>query len=208
MIVRTVIFQRMALLSSVLVLNTIPVLAADVWTIDPTHSSANFSIKHMVISNVRGSFGKLKGSAKYDGNSLKGADVQAIIDVSSINTNDEKRDGHLKSPDFFDVAKFPTIAFKSNKVVPSKNGFDIDGTLTMHGVTKPIVLHAEPLSKEVKDPYGNTRVGTSATATINRKDFGISFNANMDNGGAVVGDEVNITLAIELTKDQPSKKTS
>lgn len=203
-----IIFQRMALFGSVLALNTIPVFAADDWTIDPAHSSANFSIKHMVISNVRGTLGKLKGTAKYDGNSLKGADVQAVIDVSSINTNDEKRDGHLKSPDFFDVAKFPTITFKSNKVVPSKNGFDIDGALTIHGVTKPVVLHAEPLSKEIKDPYGNTRVGTSATTTINRKDFGISFNANLDNGGAVVGDEVKISLDIELTKDQPAKKAS
>jgi polyisoprenoid-binding protein YceI len=177
-------------------------LANDSWTIDPMHSVASFSVRHMMISNVKGRFGKMQGSASYNGSDLKDARVNATIDVSSVDTGEPKRDGHLKSPDFFDVSKFPAITFSSKAVIPTKAGFDIKGDLSMHGVTKPVVLHAEKLSPQVKDPYGNIRIGTSAITKINRKDFGVSFNQQMDNGGALVGDDVDIALDIEMIKDK------
>ncbi|MBS1999172.1 MAG: YceI family protein [Cyanobacteria bacterium SZAS LIN-2] len=177
-------------------------MAANDWTIDTSHSSANFTVRHMMVSNVHGGFGKVSGSAKYDGKDLKGASVDATIDVSSIDTRDEKRDGHLKSPDFFDVAKYPTITFKSKSIKKTSSGFDMLGDLTMHGVTKPVTLHAAKMTDPIKDPYGNLHVGTSATAKLNRKDFGVSFNKQLDNGGAMVGDEVNVTLEVDLMKKQ------
>jgi polyisoprenoid-binding protein YceI len=179
-----------------------PVLASNEWTIDPAHTSANFTVRHMMVSNVHGRFGKVAGQAKYDGKDLKGAEVEATIDAGTVDTSDEKRDGHLKSPDFFDVAKYPTITFKSTEVKKTSSGFDLIGELTMHGTTKPITLHAEKISEPVKDGKGNLHVGTSATAEINRKDFGVSFNKQLDNGGAMVGDEVKIVLDVELTKNK------
>lgn len=171
-----------------------------VWKIDPAHTSAHFMVKHMMISNVRGDFSKVSGSATYDGKSLTNSSVSAIIDASSINTNEANRDQHLKSADFFDVAKYPTISFKSTKVEPQANGFKIIGDLTMHGVTKSVTLDAEPLPPAIKDPYGNLRTGTEATAKVNRKDFGLAFDKNIDNGGALVGDDVDITIDVELTQ--------
>lgn len=179
-----------------------PARAADGWSIDPTHSQANFTVRHMMVSNVRGSFSKLQGKASYDGKDLQGASVEANIDASSIDTHDAKRDGHLKSPDFFDVAKYPEIKFVSKKVVSTKNGIDIEGNLTLHGITKPVVLHGSKLSEPVKDPYGNIRIGTVATTQINRKDFGMTFNQQLDNGGLMVGEEVGIELDVELVKNK------
>ncbi|HEY9758711.1 MAG TPA: YceI family protein [Oculatellaceae cyanobacterium] len=179
-----------------------PAMAADDWSLDPTHSQANFTVRHMMVSNVRGSFSKLQGKASYDGKDLQGASVEANIDVSSIDTHDAKRDGHLKSPDFFDAAKYPEIKFVSKKVVATKNGIDIEGNLTMHGITKPVVLHGSKLSDPVKDPYGNIRIGTVATTQINRKDFGMTFNQQLDNGGMMVGEEVGIELDVELVKNK------
>jgi polyisoprenoid-binding protein YceI len=179
-----------------------PALAGNEWTIDTAHSSANFTVRHMEVSNVHGGFGKVTGQAKYDGKDLTGANVEATIDVASVDTRDEKRDGHLKSPDFFDVAKYPTITFKSTGVKKTHDGFDLTGDLTMHGTTKPVTLHAEKISEPVKDGKGNLHVGTSATAKINRKDFGVSFNKALDNGGVMVGDDVNIVLDVELTKNK------
>lgn len=171
-----------------------------VWKIDPMHTSAHFTVRHMMISNVRGDFGKVSGIVNYDGKSLAGSSVTATIDASSVNTNEEKRDQHLKSPDFFDVATYPVITFKSTKVEPRANGFNVIGDLTIHGVTKPVTLVAESLPAPIKDPYGNLRTGTEATAKINRKDFGLAFDKNIDNGGALVGDDVDITIDVELTQ--------
>ncbi len=171
-----------------------------VWKIDPMHTSAHFTVRHMMVSNVRGDFPKVSGSVNYDGKNLASSSVSATIDASSVNTNEEKRDQHLKSPDFFDVAKYPTITFKSTKVEPNSSGFKVIGDLTIHGVTKPVTLVAESLPAPIKDPYGNLRTGTEATTKINRKDFGLAFDSNIDNGGALVGDDVDITIDVELTQ--------
>ncbi len=192
----------MAALGALIGMAVQPALAGNEWTIDPAHTSANFTVRHMMVSNVHGSFGKVSGTAKYDGKDFKGAEVEATIDASSIDTRDEKRDGHLKSPDFFDVAKYPTITFKSKEVKKTGSGFEIIGELTMHGTTKPVTLHAEKMSEPVKDGKGNLHAGTSATAEINRKDFGVSWSKQLDNGGAMVGDDVKIVLDVELTKNK------
>jgi polyisoprenoid-binding protein YceI len=168
------------------------------WKIDPAHTKAGFTVKHMMISNVHGEFGKVSGTAHYDGASLADSGVSAIIDVSSINTNEPQRDQHLKSPDFFDAAKYPTITFKSKKVVSDADGFKIIGDLTIHGITKTVTLTAEPLPPPIKDPMGFLRTGTEAKTKINRKDFGLAFDRVMDNGGALVGDDVDVAIEVEL----------
>jgi polyisoprenoid-binding protein YceI len=179
------------------------------WTIDPAHSTASFAVKHMMISNVNGNFTKLSGNVNYDGKSIADASVNAVINADSVNTNEPQRDGHLKSKDFFDVADYPTITFKSNKIVPGTDGsFKILGTLTMHGVSKEVTLDADALAPIIKDPHGKLRTGTSASTKVNRKDYGISFDKNMDNGGAIVGDDVKITLDVELVKAADSAKVS
>jgi len=172
------------------------------WTVDPHHSSAHFSVRHMMVSNVGGDFGNVSGEVRYDGTHLAQAKVEATIDASSVDTRQPKRDAHLKSPDFLDTAKYPTITFKSTRVVPGQDAFDIIGDLTLHGVTKPVVLHAEPLSPAVKDGHGNVHIGTTATAKINRRDYGVNFNGLLDNGGALVGDDVKVTIDIDLMQKQ------
>ncbi len=175
------------------------VLAADTeWKIDPAHTKAGFSVRHMMVSNVHGEFAKVTGTAHYDGKSLATSDVSAVIDTASIDTSEPQRDQHLKSPDFFDAAQYPTITFKSTKVESRGDEFKIIGDLTMHGVTKPITLVAQDLPPPIKDPHGFLRTGTAAKAKINRKDFGLAFDKVMDNGGAMVGDEVEITIEVEL----------
>lgn len=175
--------------------------APDQWSVDGSHSAARFSVRHMMVSNMAGQFDKVSGTVNFDGKHLEHAVVDATIDATSVNTHDDKRDEHLKSKDFFETDKFPTITFKSKQVSPSKDGsFKILGTLSMHGVSRDVTLQAEPLAPEVKDPWGKVRTGTTATTRINRKDFGISYDKNMDNGGAMVGDEVKITIDIELVK--------
>lgn len=170
------------------------------WEIDPRHSTAQFSVRHMVISNVRGEFLKVGGSATYDPKNLKTANLEATIDVSSITTRDEKRDTHLKGPDFFDVAKFPTITFKSRSFSKTSAGLKILGDLTMHGVTKPVTLTVEGPSEEIKDSLGKQRIGASATLKVNRKEFGINYSKVLETGGVIVGDEVLITLDVQLVK--------
>ena len=174
--------------------------AADVWKIDSTHSSADFSVTHLMISTVRGNFGSMSGTVEYDGKSVASIKVDVTIDATTIKTNDEKRDGHLKSPDFFDVAKYPTLTFKSTKVVPGTDGaFKLVGDLTMHGVTKEVILDVTAPSQIIKGKRGDSRVAASAAATINRQDFGVKWNSDMDGGGVVVSDAVKITLDIEAT---------
>ncbi len=175
--------------------------AADVWQIDGTHSAAGFSVTHLMISTVRGEFGKFSGTVEYDGSSVASIKVDASIDVASVNTHNDSRDVHLKSDEFFDVAKFPTITFKSKKVIPGAAGaFKLVGDLTMHGVTKEVTLDVTPLSKIIKGMRGESRVAASATTTINRQDFGVKWNAALEGGGVVVSDNVAISLDIEAMK--------
>jgi len=177
----------------------VPALAADTFKVDTAHTEAGFSVKHLMISNVRGQFGKTEGTVVIDDADLSKSKVDVTIDASSINTRDEKRDSHLKSPDFFDVAKFPTLTFRSTKVEKAGAGLKVTGDLTIRGVTKPVVLDVTGPTAEVKDPYGNAKRGVSATAQINRKDFGVSYGPD-----AIVSDLVKIQIEAELTKDQPA----
>ncbi len=176
------------------------------WDFDPSHTAATFSIKHLMVSTVRGEFGKMTGTVTMEGTDAKTAVVEATIDATSINTREPKRDAHLKSPDFFDVAKFPTLTFKSKKVeVMAGGALKLSGDLTIHGITRPVTFDVQPLSKEMKSPFGTTVIGTSATAKINRKDFGLTWNKPLEAAGAMlVGDEVTINLDIELVKKAPA----
>jgi polyisoprenoid-binding protein YceI len=179
-----------------------PAFAADnEWAIDSMHSAAHFKIRHMMVSNVEGTIGGIKGAVTYDGKNLKLAKVDTTLDLNTINTNEPKRDEDLKSENFFDAGKYPTISFKSEKIVPQADGsFKLMGQLTMHGVSKEVTLNTDAIPAAVKDPYGNTRTGTSATTKINRKDFGLTYNKMLDNGGALVGDDVQITIDMEMVK--------
>jgi polyisoprenoid-binding protein YceI len=177
----------------------LPVLAAD-YSIDSAHSAAQFSVRHLMVSNVRGEFGKLTGKVVYDDARPTATTVEASVDVSTVSTREPQRDTHLKSPDFFDVAQYPSFTFKSTSVKKTAQGLDVTGELTIHGVSKPVVLHVSGITKEIKDPFGLLRRGATATTVINRKDFGMTWNKNLDGGGVVVGDEVTITLDIEVTR--------
>ncbi|HKQ61272.1 MAG TPA: YceI family protein [Candidatus Polarisedimenticolaceae bacterium] len=169
------------------------------WTIDPAHSAASFSVKHLMVSTVRGGFGKLTGTVEWDGKDLATIKAEATIDATTISTGQPDRDKHLNSPDFFDTAKFPTITFKSKRALPGTAGhFKLVGDLTIHGVTKEVTLDVEGPSAELKDPWGNIKVGASATTKVNRQDFGVTWNKTLDGGGVVVSDEVTITIDLEL----------
>jgi polyisoprenoid-binding protein YceI len=177
------------------------------WKLDASHSKAGFSVKHMMISNVRGEFSDVKGTAQYDGKNIKTIKVNAVINAGSINTGNEDRDKHLRGKDFFDVEKFPEIKFVSSKVKPAGSGkFKLVGDLTMHGVTKEVALDVEGPSQEINDKHGNIKVGASASTRVKRKDFGIQYGGLMDNGGAMIGDDVDITLDIEMAKPTSEKK--
>ena len=179
-------------------------LAAD-YKIDSAHSAASFSVRHLMVSNVRGEFKNVNGTISYDEKNLDASKVDATIDVSTVNTGEPPRDGHLKSPDFFDVAKYPTINFKSKQFYKEGGVLKIKGDLTIHGTTKEVVLTVDGPSAEVKDPWGNARFGASATTKINRQDYGVSWSKTLDGGGAVVGDEVSITIDLEATKQAMKK---
>jgi polyisoprenoid-binding protein YceI len=193
---------RVALAAAVALASLVPsgVRAADTYEIDPAHTSVQFSIRHMMISNVRGEFTKLTGKATGDVANPTAATVEATIEATSIDTRNEKRDEHLRSPDFLDTAKFPTMTFKSTKVEKASDGWKLHGDLTLHGVTKPVVLDVINVTPPTKDPWGNTRIGAQATTKINRQDFGIVFNKTLDGGGVLVGDEIAITIDVEVMK--------
>ncbi|MCY1081335.1 YceI family protein [Archangium lansingense] len=174
------------------------------FAIDSAHSAAQFSVKHMMVSNVRGAFSKVTGSANIDEKDITKSTVEATIDATTINTNEPKRDEHLRSADFFDTAKFPTIIFKSSKVEKAGQNLKVTGDLTMHGVTKPVTLDVEGFTTEAKDPWGNIKRGGTATTKINRKDFGLGWNSVLETGGVAVGEEVTITLDLELNKKAPA----
>lgn len=172
------------------------------WTVDPSHSQVGFAVKHLVISNVRGEFTKYQGTLAIDDHDVTKSTVAATIDVNSIDTRVADRDTHLKSPDFFDAAKYPLMTFKSTKVARAAQGkLKVTGDLTLHGVTKPVVLDVTT-TREVKGMNGETRRAFAATTTISRKAFGLTWNTLVESGPAV-GDEVAITLDLEAVKDQP-----
>ena len=167
--------------------------------IDSSHSGASFTVKHMMISNVRGEFNKVSGTFNYNEKDPTKSTVAATIDASSIDTREPKRDEHLKSPDFFDVAKHPKITFKSKKVAKAGEGkLKVTGDLTMRGVTKEVVLDVEGPTKPVKDPWGNLKIGATATTTLNRKDFGLNWNQALEAGGVLVGEDVKVELDLEF----------
>jgi polyisoprenoid-binding protein YceI len=171
------------------------------YTIDPEHSSVGFKVRHMMVSNVKGDFGKVSGVVNIDDKDLRKSSVEVTIDTASINTGVTKRDEHLRSHDFFDVVNYPTMTFVSRKVEIGVGGtLQVHGNLTLHGVTKDVVLHVAGPTRSYQDPWGNVKRGASATATINRKDFGLVWNKAIESGGVMVGDEIAIALEIELFK--------
>ena len=172
-----------------------------VYQIDPAHSAAQFKVRHMMIANVKGEFSKVSGTVTYDPADPSAAQIQTTVDASSISTRDEQRDAHLKSADFFDVARFPSITFQSNKVAPTgSDSFEVVGDLTIRGVTQPVALTVEEVTPEAKDPWGNMRRGATAKTKIRRKDFGLNWNVTLEAGGFLVGDDIEITLDVELIR--------
>jgi polyisoprenoid-binding protein YceI len=173
------------------------------YKIDPAHSSAQFSIRHMMITNVRGGFSGLQGAIVYDPNDLSQSSIEAVIDTATIKTMDDQRDAHLKSADFLDAEKYPKITFKSRKITPAGDGeLNVTGDLTIHGVTKEVVLKVDGPTPETKDPFGNIRIGASAATKIKRSDFGLTWNAALETGGFLVGDDLKIELEISLIKSE------
>ncbi len=174
-----------------------------VWTIDPGHSAATFSVRHMIVANVKGEFDGPTGTATFDPKDLSTLRIDASLDARTINTRNADRDKDLKSELFFDVAKYPRITFKSRSTTVDGPGkLTVAGDLTIHGVTKPVTLTVEGPTPEIKDIWGSRRIGATATTTINRRDFGLLYNRLLETGGAVVGDQVSISMDIELTRNQ------
>ena len=171
------------------------------YQIDPAHTHAQFKVRHLMVSNVKGDFDKVTGTVDYDEADPSASGINVTVDVASISTREPQRDAHLKSPDFFDVEKYPTITFVSKGVVKSgDNSFEVVGDLTIHGVTQSIDLVVEDVTPEVKDPFGLYRRGATATAKILRSDFGLKYNSILEAGGVAIGDEVHITIDTEFTR--------
>jgi len=178
-----------------------PQTSTTTWSIDPVHSVAEFKVKHMMISNVKGQFAKVTGVLTLDQSDLANSRVEASIEAASIETRDAQRDTHLRSADFFHVEKFPTLAFKSERLTLVRDGeLAVEGDLTIRGVTRKALFSVEGPTPPAKDPWGNSRVAVSATTKINRKDFGLTWNAALETGGILVGDEVTITLDVQFVK--------
>jgi len=178
-----------------------PQTATSTWNIDPVHTVAEFKVKHMMISNVKGQFTAVTGVMTVDEADVTKSRVEATIEAASVHTRDAQRDAHLKSADFFDVEKFPTLSFKSTRVTRAADGeLAVAGDLTIHGVTREVVFALEGPTPPTKDPWGNIRMGLSATTKISRKDYGLTWNAGLETGGLLVGDEVTVTLDAEFVK--------
>lgn len=173
--------------------------AADIYTVDPVHSSITFSVKHLTISTVNGNFKKFTGTVAFNEGDLVNSKAEAALDVSSINTENDQRDGHLKSPDFFDAAKFPEIKFVSKLFTAIDGQYKLTGDLTMKGVTKEVSFPVS-VNGPVKNPMGGEAIGLSGQLTINRQDYGVSFNKILDNGGVMVGNDVTVTINLEAHK--------
>jgi polyisoprenoid-binding protein YceI len=179
---------------------------ASTWQIDPQHSSAQFAVRHMTISTVRGAFSKITGTLVLDDQDVTKSTVDVTIDVSTVDTREPDRDKDLRSDRFFDVAHFPTMTFKSKKVEQAGAGkLKVTGDLTIRGTTKEVVLDVDGPAPPMKDPWGNLRTAATATTKVNRQDFGVKWNAKLDNGGVVVGDDVSITIDVELLQKAAPK---
>jgi polyisoprenoid-binding protein YceI len=196
------IFSRIAVTAGLAAALSLAAAAATSnWQIDPAHSSAQFAVKHLAISTVRGAFTSVKGSVQLDDKDITKSSVDVTIDANSVDTREPNRDKDLRSDHFFDVEHFPAITFKSKRVEQVAPGkLRITGDLTIHGTTKEVVLDVDGPSAPIKDPWGNQRIAINATTKINRQDFGVKWNATMDNGGVVVGDDVSITIDAEMVQ--------
>jgi polyisoprenoid-binding protein YceI len=182
--------------------STVPSTSASAarWVIDGSHSSVGFSVRHMMITNVRGEFEKLSGELTYDPRAPEATKLTASIEVASINTREPKRDEHLKSADFFDAEKFPTLTFEARRVSRKGEGLEVVGDLSVHGVTREVTLSVQDLTSEHNDPWGNKRIGASARTKIKRSEFGMTWNAALEAGNVLVGDEVTISIEVSLIK--------
>jgi polyisoprenoid-binding protein YceI len=171
-------------------------MTTQTWKIDASHSGVHFSVRHMVVSKVRGRFSKFEGDISFNEAKPEDSKVNVTIDASSIDTNVQQRDDHLRSPDFFDVAKFPTLTFSSTKIEKAGHGYQVHGDLTLHGVTRSVALDAEFLGTG-KDPWGNVKAGFSAKGSLDRKDYGLNWNQLLEAGGVLVGDKIELELEVE-----------
>jgi polyisoprenoid-binding protein YceI len=201
--IRSAIFSTV---TSVAVLVASASAFASDWEVDSGHSHVGFAVRHMMVSTLHGTFDKYSGLVALDDGDITKSKAHFEIDASSIDTSNAKRDEHLKSPDFFDVAHFPKITFDASKVEKrGADGLSLTGNLTIKNVTKPVVFAVTGVTGEVKDPWGGIRRGASAQAKISRKDFGLTWNKSLDTGGVVVGDDVTLELEVELTKKKVDK---
>ena len=194
------LFSRIAVTAGLAAALSVAAAAAtSTWQIDPAHSAAQFAVKHLAISTVRGAFTSVKGAVQFDDKDITKSSVDVTIDVNSVDTRQPDRDKDLRSDHFFDAEHFPTITFKSKRIEQLSPGkLKMTGDLTIHGITKEVVLDVDGPTAPVKDPWGNQRMAINATTRINRQDFGVKWNQTMDNGGVVVGDEVSITIDAEM----------
>ena len=199
--------SRIAVIVGMTVALSLPAGAAtSTWQIDPQHSSAQFAVRHLGLSTVRGAFSKLSGTMVRDDQDITNSSVEVTIDVNTVDTREPDRDKDLRSERFFDVAHFPTMTFKSKKVEQVAPGkLRVTGDLTIRGTTREVTLDVDGPTAPVKDPWGNQRLAATATTKINRQDYGVKWNAKLDNGGVVVGDEVNITLDVEMIQKTAAK---
>lgn len=193
--------MNVKLLTTSLMLLLAPAAFADTYTVDATHTSVSFKVRHMMVSYTKGKFTKFEGTLNLDDKAPEKSEINVTIDASSVNTELKDRDEHLRSPEFFDTAKYPNITFKSKKVkVVNPHEWKVTGDITIRGVTKEVVLNVSDIGKDVKDPWGNVRRGAVASTKVNRKDFGLQWNKTLEAGGVAVGDDVLIDLDIELIK--------
>jgi len=191
--------RKLAILAACLCISAPALAIPAAWEIDPAHTGVQFKVRHMMVASVRGAFEKVSGTVVYDEKDIANSGARITIDAASINTRVAQRDEHLRSPDFLDAAKYPTITFQSKRVEKAGEGkLRMTGDLTIRGVTKEVVLDVEGPTPAIRDTEGNLRVGGQATAKINRKDFGLVWNAALETGGVVVGDEVEITIDVEI----------
>ncbi|MFH1700874.1 MAG: YceI family protein [Candidatus Zixiibacteriota bacterium] len=194
--------RKMIICFSILFLAIGPIARAQTWSLDQAHSTIGFSVRHLVISKSTGQFHDYSGKVEFDGSGVENGSVDITIQVASIDTENEDRDKHLKSADFFDVDKFPVMTFKSKKITPVKDGsFSISGDLTIKDITKEVMLGCE-FNGTIDDPWGNKRAGFTAETTINRQDFNVRFDNTLKDGSLVVGNDVKIMMEIELIKDK------
>jgi polyisoprenoid-binding protein YceI len=199
--------SRVALTAGLAAVLSLPASAAtSTWELDPRHTAAQFSVRHLAISTVRGGFSNVTGTVVYDDKDVSKSSVDVTIDVSTVDTREPNRDKDLKSDHFFDLEHYPTMTFRSKKVEQAGVGkLKVTGDLTIHGVTKEVVLDVDGPTAPVKDPWGNQRAAINATTKINRQDYGVKWNAMMDNGGVVVGDDVSINIDAEMVQKGPAK---